>query len=216
MRRLISIVLGSGLLVLLPAAASGEAVSKRPAQPSPFMRIYGPALPPYGFVQYCERSPSACAETHGSDERPIATPGRIAELDQVNRTVNTAIQPATDIEIYGVTEHWAIPTERGDCEDYVLLKRRILLSLGWPASALLITVVRDENGEGHAILTARTSQGDFILDNKVGDVKLWHRTGYQFLMRQSYVNPTIWLSLDPSDAGSPQAIAGVRSDPRQP
>ena len=37
---------------------------------------------------------------------------------------------------------------------------------GWPESKLLITVVRDENNEGHAVLTVRTDEGDFILDNR--------------------------------------------------
>jgi hypothetical protein len=41
-------------------------------------------------------------------------------------------------------------------------------------------------------------------------VKVWHRTGYEFIMRQSYLNPLIWLSLDP-EATSTLSIAGVRS-----
>ena len=62
----------------------------------------------------------------------------------------------------------------------------MLMDRGWPTSSLLMTVVRDEKGEGHAVLTARTAQGDFILDNKVDEVKLWHQTRYEFIMRQSY------------------------------
>jgi predicted transglutaminase-like cysteine proteinase len=89
------------------------------------------------------------------------------------------------------------------------LKRHILLRRGWPASALLMTVVRDEQGEGHAVLTARIAQGDFILDNKVGEVKLWHKTPYEFVMRQSYLNPKVWMALDPRETSTPAQFAGV-------
>jgi predicted transglutaminase-like cysteine proteinase len=79
------------------------------------------------------------------------------------------------MEIYGQAEYWTILTTKGDC-GLALLKRKRLMARGWPATALLMTVVRDEKGEGHAVLTARTLQGDFILDNKIDEVKVWHRT----------------------------------------
>ncbi len=44
----------------------------------------------------------------------------------------------------------------GDCEDYALLKRKMLMQAGWPREALLMTVVRDKKGEGHAVLTVKT------------------------------------------------------------
>jgi len=120
------------------------------------------------------------------------------------------------MEIYGVAEYWTIPTTRGDCEDYALLKRKRLIARGWPPSALLMTVVRDEKGEGHAVLTARTVQGDFILDNKVDEVKTWNRTHYEYIMRQSYLNTMIWMSLDPREGNSTLPIVlvvhGQRAD----
>ncbi|MEO1711601.1 MAG: transglutaminase-like cysteine peptidase, partial [Pseudomonadota bacterium] len=69
-----------------------------------------------------------------------------------------------------------------------------------------------ENGEGHAVLTARTRQGDFILDNKVDNLKLWDRTPYRFVMRQSYLNPRVWMALDPSMRRSPEMLAGVSTN----
>ncbi len=43
---------------------------------------------------------------------------------------------------YGVEDYWTIPVSgRGGCEDYALLKRQRLMRAGWPASALLMTVV---------------------------------------------------------------------------
>ena len=59
-----------------------------------------------------------------------------------------------------------------------------------------MTVVYDEKREGHAVLTARTVAGDFILDNKTDEVKLWSKTPYHYLMRQSYLDPQLWISLD--------------------
>jgi predicted transglutaminase-like cysteine proteinase len=155
--------------------------------------------------------PQECQQGPQEEQRFSGTPARLSELDLVNRAVNHEIEPVTDLENYGQTEYWTIPTSKGDCEDYALLKRQRLMARGWPASALLMTVVRDQKGEGHAVLTARTVQGDFILDNKVDEVKAWHRTGYEFIMRQSYLNPRIWMSLDPREANSTLPLAGVRS-----
>ncbi|MEQ1577153.1 MAG: transglutaminase-like cysteine peptidase [Hyphomicrobium sp.] len=171
--------------------------------------MYGPSQAPYGFVRYCEASPDACLPTGTAEQRLQPTPLSLSELDDINRSVNARIAPATDAEIYGVSEYWTIPTQRGDCEDYALLKQKILISHGWPSSALLLTVVRDDKGEGHAVLTARTSQGDYILDNKVDDVRLWNRSGYQFVMRQSYIDPKVWVSLDVATSTPPGAMAGV-------
>ena len=79
---------------------------------------------------------------------------------QLNSYVNGKVKPVSDAELYGEEEHWAYPTTAGDCEDYVLLKREVLMHLGLPEASLLITVVHDENGEGHAVLTVPTDGGD--------------------------------------------------------
>jgi predicted transglutaminase-like cysteine proteinase len=201
----------AGLLLLSGAALANPAAAPRGQDyASPFVRVFGLTQPPYGFVHFCERMPRACAPGQQEEQRFLASPERQAELDAINRAVNHEIEPVTDIDLYGVTDYWTIPSTKGDCEDYVLLKRKLLMELGWPASALLITVVRDERGEGHAVLTARTAQGDFILDNKTDEVKVWHRTRYDFVMRQSYLNPRVWMSLDPREMDTSLPSAGVR------
>lgn len=177
------------------------------------MRVFGPSLPPYGYVRFCSAFAAECQRGKLEEQRIEGTAKRLAELDAVNRQVNAAIRPATDAEIYGEIERWTLPTDRGDCEDYALLKRHILMRQGWPASALLMTVVRDEKGEGHAILTARTSKGDYILDNKTDELKLWSATPYVFVMRQSYIDPNVWLSLDPRRVHSPALLGGTRDNP---
>lgn len=206
------------IVAVIASAMLGQAAAADPVRPpkapaaSAFMRIFGAAAPPFGFVQFCERMTSECAPSGTLEPRFDATPQRLAELDAVNRQVNRAIAPSTDMELYGVQEHWTLPTDTGDCEDYALLKRQILMRKGWPSGALLMTVVRDERGEGHAILTARTAQGDFILDNKVSDILLWHQAGYHYVMRQSYVDPRLWMSLAPDsgDRSAPQTSQPAR------
>jgi len=173
------------------------------------MRVFGPAQPPHGFVRFCEAVPRECSSDHREGKRFNASAERLRELDDINRAVNKAIEPATDLEVYGVNEYWTLPRTKGDCEDYALLKRRNLLKTGWPVSSLLMTVVRDEKGEGHAVLTARTMQGDFILDNKIEDVRLWSQTPYEFVMRQSYINPRVWVALDTRQSPLATSLSGL-------
>lgn len=204
------------LFAICAASASGLAGQATPVRHTPdaalaFQRVYGPTQPPYGFVQLCDEAPGECASGTLQDVRFTAGPDRLGQLQEINRFVNRAIQPVTDLEHYGVTEYWTMPKDgKGDCEDYALLKRHMLIELGWPVSSMLMTVVRDERGEGHAVLTARTAQGDFILDNKVDEVKVWSKTPYTFVMRQSYLNPRAWISLDVNDGNAPMAISGVK------
>lgn len=205
---LVSLWLTPGSALANPSKAPRAASSA-----ASFMRIYGPTLPPYGFVRFCETHPRECVQGPLEDARFNATPSRMRQLDEINRYVNKVIEPATDMELYGETERWTIPTTKGDCEDYALLKRKLLIERGWPVSSLLMTVVRDEKGEGHAILTARLAQGDFVLDNKNDDIRIWNKVRYAFVMRQSYIDPRVWVSLDPKDAPTPAPLAGAR-DPR--
>lgn len=213
MFKVLKLVSAMWAVVAVGATSAGADPNSRDAgtpRGSAFMRVFGPALPPYGYVRFCSAFPVECQRGPLEDARIMASTDRLAELDAVNRQVNAAVKPATDLEIYGEVERWTLPTDRGDCEDYALLKRHILMRKGWPASALLMTVVRDEKGEGHAILTARTSKGDYILDNKTDELKLWSATPYAFVMRQSYIDPNVWLSLDPRQVHSPALLGGTR------
>ena len=199
-------------LIAVLAALSATAVAQRSLDHAQYMRVHGRALPPFGYVQFCQRNSGECAPAErASLARFNASPAHLSELDRVNRVINASVSPATDLELYGREEFWTFPVGQGDCEDYVVLKRRILMNHGWPASSLLITVVRDEAGDGHAVLTARTRQGDFVLDNKVDDVRLWSQTPYRYLMRQSYLNPQLWMALDPRASQTAATVAGVKA-----
>lgn len=94
------------------------------------------------------------------------TPGRMAQLQQVNSHVNSTIAEVSDMEQYGREDVWTLPTSgKGDCEDFALLKRQMLVQRGFPASALTVIVGTNAQGEAHAVLNVATSQGDYILDN---------------------------------------------------
>jgi|SRR5688572_7405655 len=200
--------LGAGFLMFissLPADATNERlVMLEPAQPQSekvaFMQSFGQTLPPVGYVTFCREHKAECQSGGRFSDRLQLTPARAQELIEVNRYVNKAVEPVTDQELYGTVELWTYPAEgKGDCEDYVLLKRRLLVERGWPESTLLITVVRDENNEGHAVLTARTDRGDLVLDNKEQEILDWNETNYTFIKQQSDRNPLVWTSLLPPD-----------------
>jgi predicted transglutaminase-like cysteine proteinase len=57
-----------------------------------------------------------------------------------------------------------------------------------------MTVVVDEQGQGHAVLMARTDRGDFILDNKRNAVLPWSKTGSTFIKREG-ASGSAWVAL---------------------
>ena len=210
------LVLSAALLMFissLPVASvsNRHAVHLEPqltAQKAVFMGSFGNSLPPIGYVTFCRDHQAECRPSGPIVDREPLTPERRAELEQVNRFVNQTIKPVTDLELYGKVEYWNYPTQgKGDCEDYVLLKRRMLIERGWPESTLLITVVRDENGEGHAVLTVRTDAGDLVLDNKRQQIVRWTDTPYTYVKQQTEANPLVWASLMPPSGDSSQITA---------
>jgi len=184
-----------------PAAAAG---SGRLAH----VLISGVTQAPPGWIAFCAQQPNECSE-------PTTTPSELAlsrktwiDLVHVNNWVNDAIKPLSDLKHWGVAERWSYPDDGyGDCEDYVLLKRRMLVHAGWPRETLLVTVVRDDRGEGHAVLTVITDEGDYILDNQKRDILIWSDTGYHFIKRQSQSNPNVWVSLGDQNAGTATATS---------
>lgn len=151
---------------------------------------------PIGWKGFCQKYPSSCQlqdNRAGSINLDTVTWELILKI---NLDVNTSITPLSDLEHWGVAESWDYPLDGfGDCEDFVLQKRRLLHKAGLPLAALMVTVVRDLNDEGHAVLTVHTDRGDFILDNKRNRVLLWNETGYKYIKRQANQNPDRWVSI---------------------
>jgi predicted transglutaminase-like cysteine proteinase len=170
----------------------------------PAHAIPGPvAAPPYGWVDFCSRYYPECVVTGRPAVDANLTSDMWRNIDQINRAINAAIAPVSDWEHWGVEDQWDYPTDgKGDCEDYALLKRKLLIAAGMPRQSLLMTVVRDENGDGHAVLTVKATRGDYILDNRTDEIRLWSTTGYQFIKRQSQDDPNRWVSLRGNDVPS--------------
>jgi len=187
--------LAAAIVVAAPAAADDLL----------FINVGDQARPPIGWVEFCRHRSWECNVAPSAARDAVLTQKSWKELVRINRLVNTRIRPMTDLDHYGVVEKWAYPDDGyGDCEDYVLLKRRMLMEAGWPREALLITVVRDKKGDGHAVLTVKTDQGEFVLDNQNEEILTWSETGYRFVKRQSQSDPNVWVSL-----GDPRAATAT-------
>jgi predicted transglutaminase-like cysteine proteinase len=174
--------------MIIAMTGTGQATSSS-------MTLAGNASPPIGHYQFCKENPTECAYAGGDAGPATLTEDRWKTILKINYTVNSSITPMTDMEIYGVEERWAYPRTVGDCEDYALLKRKMLIDAGFSPSDTLMTVVVQPNGDGHAVLTVRTDHGDFILDNMRNKVMLWADTEYTFLKRQSADDPARWVKL---------------------
>jgi predicted transglutaminase-like cysteine proteinase len=191
-------------LVIGGATTEAQTLASLPS-PSGTLDKNGGAKPVAAWVDFCRRHPSECAV----DTSEAATIEMTSELWRtivsVNRRVNARIKPKTDMEHWGVVDRWDFPDDGyGDCEDYQLLKRKLLAERGLSRRAMRMTVVIDEQGEGHAVLMIRTSRGDYILDNKTSAVLPWRDTGYTYVKREGQ-DSTAWVSL--GGVSSPTATA---------
>ncbi|KAA3510965.1 MULTISPECIES: transglutaminase-like cysteine peptidase [Agrobacterium] len=184
------------LLLAVAAGILSVASAQAENKGSPAMVTGGITSQPIGHYEFCQKYMSEC-----DIRSKLTPPPRVTEygwkvVRDINKEVNSTIIAMTDLEVYGKDEVWEYPKTAGDCEDFVLLKRRKLMERGFAVSDLLITVVRKPDGEGHAVLTLRTNDGDFILDNLSDDVKLWTDTNYTYLKRQASFNTGRWVSIE--------------------
>ncbi len=195
-------------LLCMNAYASDSAVATDVKAKPINATIFGKSLPPIGYVEFCSHGEDECKGKGGNADLLVMSPDNWSMLNQVNTYVNGKIKPESDQDLYHVAEKWTYPTSAGDCEDYVLLKKRYLQSMGFSPDELLITVLLDEKGDGHAVLTVVSDNGDFILDNRRDEVLRWDQTVYKFLKRQSQQDPKQWVSLQKS---TPQVLASTKS-----
>lgn len=182
------LVVGSVLTLFSAPAALADGSRK-------FMRVEGFTSQPIGHYNYCKQYTSDCSIRSNKTNPPKLTRQRWDDLVEINAYSNNTVRPVTDMEAYNTEELWVYPKNYGDCEDYVLMKRHLLMQRGWPASSLLITVVRQPNGDGHAVLTVRTDRGDFVLDNLDGRIRTWDQTPYTYLKRQAETHSGRWTTI---------------------
>jgi predicted transglutaminase-like cysteine proteinase len=182
------------LLAIAPAAHAADGDSQRAVL---WNAVHDASPVPVGWVDFCRRYPGECEDVDRDPQTIPLTDETFSTLDEVNLSINHRVQAVTDLEHIGMIDRWDLPSDgKGDCEDIALLKRKLLMARGLPRQALLMTVVWDLNGEGHAVLTAHTDRGDYILDNLSPLLRLWSATGYRFVKRQSDRNEQDWVFLD--------------------
>ena len=181
-------------LVIGAAATQAQTLASLP-QAGQVTEKGGTAKPILAWVKFCDQFAAECAVDPAEPTTVQLTPQVWNTIVSVNRNVNRRIKPVTDKVHWGLVDHWEFPHDgMGDCEDFQLLKRKLLVERGLPRRVLRMTVVIDEIGEGHAVLMVRTDRGDFILDNKIQAVVPWNQTGYVFVKREGQ-NGAAWVAL---------------------
>lgn len=191
--------------VTMIAAMSGASVSKAAFFSYPRMlnmqveRISFDnfVLAPMGHVRFCLQYPDDCqAGKVDFRRRHIAlTVERWNELNRINREVNRDIIP--DPILGPATEQWKISPTSGNCHDYAVTKRHMLLALGWPARDLLLAEVVVPSGEHHLILVVRMKDTDLVLDNLNANIRTAAMTRYQYqwVRIESPYNPKFWSAV---------------------
>jgi predicted transglutaminase-like cysteine proteinase len=218
----------TGIFKLLMAGLVGYFVTsmalKATASPSPSRPMlrsgnWEPVGPqtrrPIGWHNLCVMQAEECQAGAQRAVNVELTPEARRLLTTVTTLANRVILAETDDDHYQLDrktliDWWTYPDDgAGDCSDYMLLKRKMLIEAGWPRSAALATVVIDREGEGHAVLTVTTDQGDFILDNLTDKLLRWDQTGYAYVKRQSREDENIWVSI--TDSADPASVSGTTS-----
>ena len=184
---------GTGLLAAVAFALTFALPATAAERPhAGFLKAGVAVSAPKGATGICGRYSWAC-DTSGSR---VGGQQAMALADEINREVNRRVRPVSDQAQYGRVEYWTLPGNRGgDCEDYALEKKRLLMERGLSGEQLLLTTVLDRRRQPHAVLVLRTASGDFVLDNLTNQIKPWRATGYTFLRMQDPAQPRQWRAL---------------------
>lgn len=177
-----------------PAYAGPAAGLARPLKIAPssqFITTSRHTLAPFAFIRFCRANTGDCAIGQGESVVQMDKDKR-RELSNINLKINQAISPTNDDQD---DDQWNVDVTSGDCEDFALTKRRQLIAAGWPSRSLRMAVVRTPEGEGHAVLVVKTSQGDLVLDNRTSAIRPWNSTGLKWIKIQSETNPKLWYEI---------------------
>lgn len=158
-----------------------------------FLVGHRPITAPAGFIGLCSKYNWVCAR---SSQSTIGHNAALKLAKAVNLQVNRRVRQIDDQKQYGKEEYWTLPSARGgDCEDLVLLKKKMLLERGVSSETLLIATVLDRKLNSHAVLIFRTKQGDLVLDSLTNKIVPWKRTGYTFLKLQNPRSLSRWQAV---------------------
>lgn len=203
MRKLLKVFLGAVLAasVLNPAPASAFTLGSMTRNLGSdanrqFIKVGHRTVGPFAGVVFCQANPDECAakRTRMSRLEVNLNERRFAQLQLVNQEVNRSIRPQNDNAGAG-GDVWSLAPASGDCEDYAITKRHELIARGWPANALRLAVAYTAFGEGHMVLLVKTTSGDLVLDNRVGTIRRWDKSGLKWVMVQSASDPRKWMTV---------------------
>jgi predicted transglutaminase-like cysteine proteinase len=153
-------------------------------------------IPFVGAAQFCERYPEDCRVKDKNQKIKVTDQVR-RDLLKVTEDVNREFIYEEDISHYGMDDWWEYPTidGKGDCEDFALEKKRRLIAMGYPQSALRLALVRAaKKGEAdHVVLVVFTTNTNLVLDIRDNNAHWVNQTPYKFLYVQSSVDPKEWV-----------------------
>ena len=142
-----------------------------------------------------------------------------ARLGEINRAINLAIRPMSDLAQHGAIDVWSSPlatfsSGAGDCEDYAIAKFVALRLAGVSPDDLRIVIMRDTvHGEDHAVAAARLDGHWLMLDNRrMAMVEDGHVRNYRpsFVIGQygvmQYVDTPLLAALPAPDRAPPPAL----------
>lgn len=188
-----------------PSALGLIQVSTASNGPAPQLQRLGAASP--AIAPPTRQEISTASVARGAP--PALTPALWSQLTRINDKVNRQIVRRADIQTYGVLDRWATPLAQGgqygDCEDYVLEKRRALLAAGLPEDALSIAVATTTWGESHAVLLVSTDQGDYVLDSLTPWILPWQKASLTWRERQVAGAPFRWAMVSQAPV-APQPV----------
>lgn len=127
------------------------------------------------IIAQCRRDSDACASPQVVQflkiVESVTGTSALARVGEINRAINLAIRPVSDLAQHGVEDRWSSPlatlaSGAGDCEDYAIAKLVALREVGMPPENLRLVILREENGEDHAVLAVRVDDQWRMLDNR--------------------------------------------------
>lgn len=188
------VMLLSGLLAL---AVASDALARAPYGRLEDLGTGRLVAGPAGWLNWCMGEPGRCTGAREASPLPT-TPVLLDLLSRVQRKVNASITsrpepPGRDL--------WRADAETGDCEDYALAKRALLLAAGLPAGAVRLATATSPWGELHAVLTVDTDRGTLVLDNLQQEVVPFRALRYTWHRVESARGDLAWLELEGSALG---------------
>jgi predicted transglutaminase-like cysteine proteinase len=142
-----------------------------------------------------------------------------ARLGEINRAINLAIRPMSDLAQHGAIDVWSSPlvtftSGAGDCEDYAIAKFVALRQAGIAPDDIRIVIMRDTvRGEDHAVAAARVDGHWLMLDNRrMAMIEDTYVRNYRplFVIDQhgvmKYADTPLLANLPDRDAASPPAL----------